>query len=119
MEQTFKPIPFSNHDYNEEFKGELNQMLRDLNDIKDISLDIRNLLGEQGEQLDQIDNKVDDTQENISKSRKQLSKIEEYVKSSSTKKLILAAILGGCLIPIAGIKVGIPVFVGSYVASRL
>jgi len=117
MEQTFETIPFTDNDYNEEFQGDLNQMLRDLSDIKEISLDIRNILGEQGDQLDKIDDKMDDTQENITKSRKQLGKIEEYVKSSSTKKLILTAILGGCLIPIAGIKVGIPVFIGSYVAS--
>ena len=97
----------------------LDKMLSELQDINQSQKIIQSILIEQGDKLETIDQSIIETGKCMDESTKSLNKIEKYIKGVDKKKLLLAGILGGSLIPLVGLKVGLIASAGTFIASKL
>jgi len=94
----------------------IENILKNLEEIKSIGISINENLVSQGEQLDNINTNVDRTADTMVSSNQVISNIE---MKSYYSKLLPSIGLGVCLIPVVGIKIGAVVSLSTFIISKL
>ena len=94
----------------------IENILKNLEEIKSIGISINETLVSQSEQLDNINTNVDKTTDTMISSNNVISNIE---LKSYYSKLLPSIGLGVCLIPVIGIKLGAIVSLSTFIISKL
>lgn len=93
---------------------EIVELVESLNELNEIQRDLSELVTQQSEQICVIEKQVEKSEESVEKAYYDLKKAETNYFSGTKKKLMLmVGAVGAICVPIVGLKIGIPIMLGS------
>jgi methyl-accepting chemotaxis protein len=91
----YENMPHNVDKVTDEKNEQINQISRDVSDIKEITLSIHKMLETQGEQLNTIESQVDNANDNLKKADQHLTEAIGYNSGPNIKKRTTGGSIGG------------------------
>lgn len=99
---------------NEKRHQQIVELVESLNELNEIQRDLSELVTKQSEQICIIEKQVEKSEESVERAYYDLKQTETNYFSGTKKKLmLLVGAVGAVCVPIVGLKIGIPIMLGS------